>query len=858
MTFSMTMDGEGAGHAFRGNQYTHGMSLPLEPGTAPVKEGYVRLYHQTTAENLKSIEKTGLDFGHAKGIEGPKGIYAGEQPFYGDARDRPTLEFQVPKADWGGYLVAREVKPADFIAAHYPWHAHARYMEEDKTLLGNVLRGQHDSLLKDPSYGPAIEWIKKKYGGMAHDEAVSMTTDAVPFIEYALNKWEMRRQYENGFAELFPNPNYPKLANDGEAAGHQFRGNQWTKVVGAAHETSKKAVTIGEHMAAAIAHNAISETLFNAHKAGESLTAGEIEQHRVSAALTIHHNKEVLDRVSPAIAHKLEKEQGFPKNTVVFDHEVPLNSGYQPASKDTSGWHIPPGMNRDGTRRDHSIICQMNSVKSKYAYESLQELKDSVRETILHEMGHAKYAAAYDQDPRVIAHITANMREIMTTGLHVSTYSAYHWNNFANNSGTPHYLRTAINETFAEINAGHSHGKLPAAWVGLAKLVNEHHDTVNVHHEKKRKTTNSIFANFSAAGGFDHSITSDGEGAGHAFRGNQYTGGKGGGPRAGTGEGGESIVEKHSDHFIDLPEMGNSRKMTDSEHASNMGYLALQAGYAADSIRTENGHTLAAQRHFEAMEAFANIGNKTAAELHRDEAESHAMAANLQQDLATSAAKHGLNVDRIKIERAPYDFVVNGKSLTAAGSVNTHAQNLSEMRITMYSAACHSLTHSALEKILAHESAHVIYEQADRNYKADYEGVLMRADLSMTSHSRLANKRDQDTYAAYHHLQEIRSMKAKTLATEDGVTQYSRDYWADYSKGKVTRETAMHETFAEIHALKYQYERQWGKNNKGFPFVFKDHGIGPTWEKYYKAVIKLGTKKGYAVDEQFTMITEEV
>jgi hypothetical protein len=136
--------------------------VPSEPGSSPVKEGYVRLYHQTSGDNLRSIESQGLLLDHAKGIEGPRGVYAGETPFYGDATSRPTLEFQVPVDQWQQPFVLRDVMPDDFIATHFPWHRHARYLEENN-LVPNVLAGKYDNLSEDGDTFKAVQYIKEKY-----------------------------------------------------------------------------------------------------------------------------------------------------------------------------------------------------------------------------------------------------------------------------------------------------------------------------------------------------------------------------------------------------------------------------------------------------------------------------------------------------------------------------------------------------------------------------------------------------------------------------------------------------------------------------------------------------------------------
>jgi len=131
--------------------------LPPEPDTTPIPEGHVRLYHQTSKENLGSIKRNGLQLSRARGIEGPRGIYADEQGFYGaPGGQMPTVEFSVPKERWDRPFVRVDsmldqgrVAPENIIAVHYPWHAHARYAENDPEIVKATLAGEHDFLLND-------------------------------------------------------------------------------------------------------------------------------------------------------------------------------------------------------------------------------------------------------------------------------------------------------------------------------------------------------------------------------------------------------------------------------------------------------------------------------------------------------------------------------------------------------------------------------------------------------------------------------------------------------------------------------------------------------------------------------------
>lgn len=148
------------------------MDLPAEPGTQSIPDGYVRLYHQTDTESLSSIAKEGLSIQYAKGIEGPRAIYAGETPFYGPVETRPTLEFIVPKDQWEAPFVLQDVQPNQIIAAHYPWHRRVRYLEDNPASMQKALAGEFDDL--DGDYRLAVQYVKDKYGKAAEDVAPTM------------------------------------------------------------------------------------------------------------------------------------------------------------------------------------------------------------------------------------------------------------------------------------------------------------------------------------------------------------------------------------------------------------------------------------------------------------------------------------------------------------------------------------------------------------------------------------------------------------------------------------------------------------------------------------------------------------
>lgn len=135
--------------------------LPAEPGTVPIPQNAVRLYHQTSEEALNSIMKTGLSIDYARGIEGPKGIYASRTGFYGKPGTRPTIEFWVDNRSWDDPFVLQDVPPNQIIAGHLPWHSKARYILDNPDTMRKTLAGEFDDLSGD--YVRAVEYIKSQY-----------------------------------------------------------------------------------------------------------------------------------------------------------------------------------------------------------------------------------------------------------------------------------------------------------------------------------------------------------------------------------------------------------------------------------------------------------------------------------------------------------------------------------------------------------------------------------------------------------------------------------------------------------------------------------------------------------------------
>jgi hypothetical protein len=139
--------------------------VPAEPGSTTVPADHVRLYHQTDGTNMSSIRRHGIRLSKAKGIEGPRAIYADEKGFYGKPHIVPSVEFHVHKSEYHAPFVKRVVvEPDKIVATHKTWHDSVRYIDADSKLRKDVEDGKHDRILKDKGSreSKAVRFVKKR------------------------------------------------------------------------------------------------------------------------------------------------------------------------------------------------------------------------------------------------------------------------------------------------------------------------------------------------------------------------------------------------------------------------------------------------------------------------------------------------------------------------------------------------------------------------------------------------------------------------------------------------------------------------------------------------------------------------
>lgn len=166
--------------------------LPPEPGSVPIPEGHIRLWHYTRDHNLDSIRQSGLVQGHAQGhtYGEPDMIWAAAgTPDDDQLRNHNYVEFHA-NPGWGqdldigagmrgedtpehiSFLESRrahvtmrgDVPPERIIGVHQPWHWYVHHIESEPRMLHDYTEGDFkDWDTGDEDADRAIRFIRDKH-----------------------------------------------------------------------------------------------------------------------------------------------------------------------------------------------------------------------------------------------------------------------------------------------------------------------------------------------------------------------------------------------------------------------------------------------------------------------------------------------------------------------------------------------------------------------------------------------------------------------------------------------------------------------------------------------------------------------
>lgn len=443
-----------------------GNDVPPEPGTTKIPEGYVRLYHQTTEENALSVGRSGLTMEHARGIEGPRALYATEKPFYGDAATHPTVEIAVPSERFEAPMfVLGDVSPKDIVVVHLPWHGHARYLDNPEDVK-RVLGGELDGLLdgRFPNEAKAINWIKDKYGKVKkanpyHDEqglftsrinaSHVSTTDVFEKMKNRVEVLQQRMQLHK-----------PTLTPDGRFD----------------HEV------VMEHAGEWMEKNKDNPSHWTPEEyqmmKGDMMSFSEIWLPKVEQELgvRIEGKREGGKYKWKVTDYDMNEDMGRRR----FVRDAAKMIGFKEAGIDLYVHSDADFFELDGEKREYGGYYQREEGGQSAVigiYTNNMRYRDSYLKVLIHEFEHHKFQKATTWDGFTDKWINDIGELKKTDG--VTGYSKNWWKAHANGQAQFHQ---AVNETLVEIAQLDEVGKLGVApvWKKLSKELNKSYDKLKL------------------------------------------------------------------------------------------------------------------------------------------------------------------------------------------------------------------------------------------------------------------------------------------------------------------------------------------------------------------------------------------
>jgi hypothetical protein len=164
----------------------------------------------------------------------------------------------------------------------------------------------------------------------------------------------------------------------------------------------------------------------------------------------------------------------------------------------------------------------------------------------------------------------------------------------------------------------------------------------------------------------------------------------------------------------------------------------------------------------------------------------------------------GFDSKRVDVVSGTYRFELNGVQRVAGGTCEISKGEAG--RITMYSD--HLMTDKSVANVLAHEIEHAKYQYALDQYHREWDAIMkepaeaLKGDGSLTEPYASKYPAYVAMRAAYFSTDGI-----KAFAAADGVSEYSYEYWLEWSKAEHKfgpGQSAIHETLAEMARIKYE------------------------------------------------------
>lgn len=212
---------------------------------------------------------------------------------------------------------------------------------------------------------------------------------------------------------------------------------------------------------------------------------------------------------------------------------------------------------------------------------------------------------------------------------------------------------------------------------------------------------------------------------------------------------------------------------------------------------------------------------------------------------------------RLKFDPNSIEFTDENREFTLAGKTFKYAGSYTfgEPTVKLYTGQLHDLN---TEGVAAHEIGHRKFHFLTEAYKAE-TALMMKdpgpppdpdgehywqrkggTDAMMRPDGLLREPYDQK-YPIYQEWTRIHQMghagdeATPTLEASDGITPYSRTYWEEWAKGRVTTDIAFHETIAEMERVRFEFGTLTG--------------AAKSWRSLYALMDKVWNEQGEALKQ---------
>ena len=226
-------------------------SLPPALGEAPLPDGFVRMYHQTNPINLPSIREEGLLWDRGRGVEGPKGVWISDKPFYQSSPNLATIEIAIPAEDreqMGRIASIGDIPPERFLTINEEWHDRVRQIVQEQRYMDALANGEYDDILEDEGLAddPSVRAIRYIRDNILNAESYDSWRD----VEFNASEHDPNLNYyleePNPPAKLYhvaPSSARDRITTDGLDAS----GNTWNTGAGASDQWRDEWLwTVGE------------------------------------------------------------------------------------------------------------------------------------------------------------------------------------------------------------------------------------------------------------------------------------------------------------------------------------------------------------------------------------------------------------------------------------------------------------------------------------------------------------------------------------------------------------------------------------------------------------------------------------